>query len=112
MNLILYIFILLIFFVIWVLVTALFLPINVIGFPDGNKRKDSKYDERQAIMITEVLARTFVMVVFALIFNIISRVFGFASKEDFLLNQYPEIMYLIIGFLFAIFNYIIVKKRY
>lgn len=112
MNLMLYIFILLIFFVIWVLVTALFLPINVIGFLDGNKRKDSKYDERQAIMITEVLARTFVMVVFALIFNIISRVFGFTSKEDFLLNQYPEIMYLIIGFLFAIFNYIIVKKRY
>lgn len=95
-----------IFGVVWTMVTKRYLPSEVVD------NENDKYDERQRKMFTEVLARNSVWFVYVLFVNLIFRYLGYWDTENTLLSNYPEWVYLVIIVLLTVMNYFSVRKKY
>lgn len=97
-----------VFVALWTTFINKFLPSGVIS--GGNKER--KYDERQARIFTEVLARTCVWLVYSLLWNLLMKAIGVIEINDTIFIDYIEVVYLIIAVIWAIFSYFEVKKKY
>ncbi|NWK85337.1 hypothetical protein HYE69_11020 [Staphylococcus sp. GSSP0090] len=98
----------LIFSCVWTAVTNKFLPKEALDQPKGR----SKYDERQSKMFIEILAKSFIWLVYSLMFIFILRIFGWFDIDGALISTYPEIIYLAIGIFLLIFNYLTTRSKY
>lgn len=97
---------LVVFIVIWFLFINRLLPSRV----TSTTNKEKKYDERQAIMITEVLARTLIWVVYTMIWNLILRLFG--DRGALIISNQPELFYIGITLVWLVISYIWVRVKY
>jgi len=97
-----------IFVALWITIINRFLPSGVIS--SGNRER--RYDERQAKIFTEVLARTCVWLVYSLLWNLMMKLLGFVETPQAFPSAYNEVMYLIIALIWAIISYFIVQKKY
>lgn len=95
-----------VFIVIWFLFINRFLPSRI----TSTTNKEKKYDERQAIMITEVLARTLIWVVYTMIWNFILRLFG--DNGALIISKQPEVFYIGITLLWLVISYLWVRLKY
>lgn len=107
MNLVLFAAIL-IFSCVWTMLTNKFLPKETLDQPKGR----SKYDERQSKMFIEVLAKSFIWLMYSLIFIVILRTFGLFKMDGTLMSTYPEIIFLAIGMFLLLFNYLTTRSKY
>lgn len=92
----------------WTCITNKFLPAETL---DKNKSQ-SRYDERQSKMFIEILAKSFIWLIYSLLFLLLLRVFGWFDAEGALTSTYPEIIFILIGLFLLIFNYFTTKKKY
>lgn len=92
----------------WTTIINKFLPSSVVS----GGRKERKYDERQAVIFTEVLARTCIWLVFSLLWNLLMKALGLVETNETLFVNYIEIVYLVIAVIWAIISYFDVKKKY
>lgn len=105
----------LVFGILWSIFTNKFLPKETLYENTYEKTSDNTgYDERQRVMFLEIFSKTFVSLVYSFFFIIIFRIFGEMSVKHMVypFNEFPELIYLIIGAIFLISNYFIVKKKY
>lgn len=100
------------FTILWGFLMAKFMPLSLIGIPATKVSKDRNYDERQTTMITEVIARTFILTSFAMLLNLILRVLHLEIAHSPIFDKYPELMYIILAVFFIIFNYWLVNRKY
>ncbi|WP_126495201.1 hypothetical protein [Staphylococcus argenteus] len=112
MNYIYYFLVVVVFTLVWSVIVARFLPLVIVNIPAKKVKKDSVYDERQTTIITEILARTFVMTSFGVILNLILKITNLDLSQMAIFNKYPELMYIILGVFFFIFNLFLVNKKY
>lgn len=112
MQYLLYFLALLIFTIVWSAAMARFIPLSIVGIPAKKVKKELYYDERQTTMITEVIARTFIMISFVVLLNLILKVFKLNISHSVFFDKYPEIMYIILAIIFIIFNYLLVNRKY
>ncbi|MEZ7619436.1 hypothetical protein [Staphylococcus epidermidis] len=101
-----------IFTIFWSIIMVRLVPIKLYGIPAKKVKKELYYDERQTTIITEIIARTFMMTFFGIVLNLILRIFNLDYYEIQLFDDYPELMYIIIAVIFIIFNYFLVNKKY
>jgi len=97
-----------VFVALWTTFINKFLPSGVIS----GRNKERKYDERQARIFTEVLARTCVWLVYSLLWNLLMKAIGVIEIKETIFIDYIEVVYLIIAVIWAIFSYFEVKKKY
>ncbi|MBF0812424.1 hypothetical protein IR133_01735 [Staphylococcus saprophyticus] len=98
----------LVFSCFWTWLTNKFLPAETL---DKNKSQ-SRYDERQSKMFIEILAKSFIWLIYSLLFLLLLRVFGWFDVEGALISTYPEIIFILIGLFLLVFNYFMTKKKY
>ncbi|MEB6412863.1 hypothetical protein [Staphylococcus saprophyticus] len=98
----------LIFSCIWTWFTNKFLPKETLDQHQGR----SKYDERQSKMFVEILAKSFIWLVYCLLFIFILRTFGWFDMDGALISTYPEIIFLVIGLFLLLFNYLTTRSKY
>lgn len=92
----------------WTTIINKFLPSAVVS----GGRKERKYDERQAMIFTEVLARTCIWLVYSLLWNLLMKALGVIEMNETIFVDYIEIVYLVIAVIWAIISYFAVKKKY
>lgn len=61
-------------------------------------------------MITEVLARTLIWVVYTMIWNFILRLFG--DNGALIISKQPEVFYIVITLVWLVVSYIWVRIKY
>lgn len=93
---------------IWTVITNKFLPKETLDQPKGR----SKYDERQSKMFIEILAKSFIWLMYSLMFSVIISTFGWFDKEKALISKYPDIIFLAIGVFLLLFNYLTTRSKY
>ncbi|SCS37633.1 hypothetical protein [Staphylococcus caeli] len=107
MNMLLFV-VVLIFSCIWTVITNKFLPKETLDQPKGR----SKYDERQSKMFIEILAKSFIWLMYSLMFMVILRTFGWFDIDKALISTYPEIVVIAIGIFLLVFNYLTTRSKY
>ena len=98
----------LIFSCFWTWFTNKFLPAETL---DKNKSQ-SRYDERQSKMFIEILAKSFIWLIYSLLLLLVFRLFGWFDIEGGLISTYPEIIFILIGLFLLVFNYFTTKRKY
>ncbi|MEB5782297.1 hypothetical protein MXL20_00200 [Staphylococcus pseudoxylosus] len=98
----------LVFSCFWTWFTNKFLPAETL---DKNKSQ-SRYDERQSKMFIEILSKSFIWLIYSLLFLLLLRIFGWFEVEGALTSTYPEIIFILIGLFLLVFNYFMTKKKY
>lgn len=63
-------------------------------------------------MFIEILAKSFIWLIDALLFLLVLRVFSWFDIESALVSTYPEIIFILIGLFLLVFNYFTTKKKY
>src|SRR5699024_12396315 len=96
----------LLFTVSWTILSHKFLPSEI------SDQANHQYDERQIKIFTEVLARTCVWTIHALLLTFILRIINVWDFNHSFFSTYPELYVIIIFFLLMIINYFFVKRKY
>lgn len=99
--------IILIFSVLWTILTNNFLPNNLVGHTKNN----SKYDDQQRTLITETLATTCMWLIYVFVLTLLFRFFGFWDVNGSLIANYPEVVFLVVTCILIISNYFAIKKK-
>ncbi len=101
--------IILIFSCLWTAITHKYLPSETI---DKRKHQD-RYDERQRKMFIEILAKSFIWIIYCMLFTLLLRFIGLSPNiENTWFSQYPEVFFLIVSFFLFTFNYFTTNKKY
>ena len=96
----------LLFTVSWTILSHKFLPSEI------SDQANHQYDERQSKIFTEVLARTCVWTIHALLLTFIMRLINVWNFNHSFFSTYPELSILIIIFILTMMNYFYVKSKY
>ncbi|MCD8785420.1 hypothetical protein [Staphylococcus gallinarum] len=93
----------------WSAITNKYLPSETLD----KKRHQDRYDERQRKMFIEILAKSFIWIIYCMLFTLLLRFTGLSpSLEGSWFSQYPEIFFIIAGLLLLAFNYFTTNKKY
>ncbi|WP_414052483.1 hypothetical protein [Macrococcus animalis] len=76
---------------------------------DGN---NNKIDERTSKILLEVFSNTLVWVVYALLLNIILKLFKLGNPEKTMFPDYPEVFYLVLILVIFLMNLLYTKSKY
>ncbi|WP_368880190.1 hypothetical protein [Staphylococcus haemolyticus] len=108
MNLIPFI-IILIFSFLWTAITNKYLPSETLD----TKGHQDRYDERQRKMFIEILAKSFIWIIYCMLFTLLLRLIGLTPNlEKTWFSQDPEIFFIIAAILLMAFNYFTTNKKY
>lgn len=108
MNLIPFI-IILIFSCLWTAITNKYLPSETLD----KKGQQDRYDERQRKMFIEILAKSFIWIVYCMLFTLVLKFTVLSPRiEGSWFSQYPEIFFIIIALFLMLFNYYTTNKKY
>ena len=101
----------LIFGIIWTIITNKYLPSETL---DTKNTDRTGYDERQRTMFLEIFSKTFVGLVYTFFIGMILKIFALYQGHHtvYPFNQFPELAYILIVVLLLVMNYFIVKKKY
>ena len=101
----------LIFGIIWTIITNKYLPSETL---DTKNTDRTGYDERQRTMFLEIFSKTFVGLVYTFFIGMILKIFALyqGHRTVYPFNQFPELAYILIVALLLVMNYFIVKKKY
>lgn len=97
------------FSVLWTWLTHNLLPSNISNI---NGRKSKRYDEREKIVFAEVLAKSFVGIIYFVLFALLLRIVGVTDDSRNLLLKFPEASIIVVALLFLVTNYFFVKRKY
>ena len=108
MNLIPFI-IILIFSCLWTAITNKYLPSETLD----TKGHQDRYDERQRKMFIEILAKSFIWIIYCMLFSLLLRFTGLTpTLKNTWFSQYPEVFFIIAVILLVAFNYYTTNKKY
>lgn len=108
MNLIPFI-IILIFSCLWTAITNKYLPSETLD----KKRQQDRYDERQRKMVIEILAKSFIWIIYCMLFTLLLKFTGLSPNlKGNWFSQYPEIFFMITSLFLMAFNYYTTNKKY
>lgn len=101
--------IILIFSCLWTTITNKYLLSETLD----KKRQQDRYDERQRKMFIEILAKSFIWIIYCMLFTLLLRFTGLSPNlEGSWFSQYPEIFFMIVSLFLMLFNYYTTKKIY
>lgn len=101
--------VILIFSILWTFITNKFLPSETLD----KKSQQDRYDERQRKIFIEVLAKSFIWIIYSMLFlSLLKFTRLFKTVEESWFSQYPEIFFIIIGLFLMVFNYFTTNKKY
>ncbi|RIN12629.1 hypothetical protein [Staphylococcus warneri] len=77
------------------------------------KGQQDRYDERQRKMFIEILAKSFIWIVYCMLFTLVLKFICLSlSIEGSWFFQYPEIFFIIVALFLMLFNYYTTNKKY
>ncbi|GEP83593.1 membrane protein [Staphylococcus piscifermentans] len=94
---------------IWSWLTRNLLPSNI---SDVKGRKSKRYDEREKIMFAEVFAKSFVGIIYFVLFALLLRIIGISEDSRNLFLKFPEATIIVVALLLLVVNYFLVKRKY
>ena len=101
--------IILIFSCLWTAITNKYLPSETIA----NGSQQDPYDERQRKIFIEILAKSFIWVVYCMLLLLLLKFIGLSPNvENLWYSKYPEVYFLIVSLLILAFNYFTTKRKY
>ncbi|MBZ8174538.1 hypothetical protein [Staphylococcus delphini] len=101
--------IILVFSCLWTVVTRKYLPAETLDMKDNQNR----YDERQSKIFIEILAKSFIWIIYCMLFTLLLRVIGLSPHiENSWFSQYPEIFFVLVALVIVVFNYFTTNKKY
>ncbi|WP_241958765.1 hypothetical protein [Staphylococcus arlettae] len=101
--------IILIFSCLWTAITQKYLPAETLD----KKSHEDRYDERQRKMFIEILAKSFIWIIYCMLFTLLLRLIGLTPNlENTWFSQYPEVFFIIAAILLMAFNYFTTNKKY
>lgn len=93
----------------WTAITNKYLPSETLD----KKGQQDRYDERQRKMFIEILAKSFIWIVYCMLFTLVLKFTGLSpSIEGSWFSQYPEIFFIIVALFLMLFNYYTTNKKY
>ncbi|GEQ06610.1 hypothetical protein EKQ61_04465 [Staphylococcus gallinarum] len=107
MNLIPFI-VILIFSYLWTALTNKYLPSETLD----KKGQQDRYDERQRKMFIEILAKSFIWIIYCMLFTLLIRLIGLTPNiEKTWFSQYPEIFFIVAAiYLWLLITLLQIKK--
>ena len=101
--------VILIFSCLWTAITNKFLPSETLD----KKSQQDIYDERQRKMFIEILAKSFIWIIYCMLFSLLLKFTGLTPNiEKSWFSQYPEVFFIIVALILVIYNYFSTNKKY